>query len=190
VSLVQRAFFLPAHRTSSRRQFLHRAGAVALTLLPAATVWARSSATRSLSLVHTHTGERLTSVYLQNGTYVPAELERLNYLLRDFRTGDVHAIDPAVLDILADLRALADRDEAYEIICGYRSAQTNAMLHARSSGVAEHSLHLEGRALDVRLPGVSTARLRDLALGMNRGGVGYYAGSDFVHLDNGRIRHW
>jgi uncharacterized protein YcbK (DUF882 family) len=175
---------------ASRRQFLRRAGALAFTLLPATALWARSTATRSLSFVHTHTGERLSSVYFQDGQYVAAELARINYVLRDFRTGDVHPIDPGVLDILSDLRALADRDEAFEVICGYRSPETNAALRRRSSGVAEHSLHLEGRAIDVRLPGVPTARLRELALGMSRGGVGYYAASDFVHLDNGRIRHW
>ena len=174
----------------SRRRFLWRAGALAVTLLPAGALWAKSGVTRSLSFVHTHTGERLSSVYFRDGGYVPEELARINYVLRDFRTGEVKTIDPAVLDILSELRTLADRDEAYEVICGYRSAQTNAMLRAHSSGVAEHSLHLEGRAIDVRLPGVPSAHLRDLALGMSRGGVGYYAASDFVHLDNGRIRHW
>jgi uncharacterized protein YcbK (DUF882 family) len=175
----------------TRRQFLARGGAVLVTLLPATALWAKAApTTRSLSFVHTHTGERLSSVYFKDGAYVPAELARISYLLRDFRTGDVKAIDPAVLDILADVRTLADRDAAFEVICGYRSPQTNAMLHAHSSGVAEHSLHLQGRAIDVRLPGVPTARLRDLALGMGRGGVGYYAASDFVHLDNGGVRHW
>jgi uncharacterized protein YcbK (DUF882 family) len=174
----------------SRRQFLCRCGATLVTLLPATALWAKAAATRSLSFVHTHTGERLSSVYFRDGAYVPAELSRISYLLRDFRTGDVKAIDPAVLDILADVRTLAERDQAFEVICGYRSPRTNAMLHAHSSGVAEHSLHLEGRAIDVRLPGLPTAHLRDLALGMGRGGVGYYAASDFVHLDNGRVRHW
>ena len=175
---------------ASRRRFLWRAGAAALCCLPAARVLALSGNVRSLSFVHTHTGESLRSVYFRDGAYVEGELARINVLLRDFRTGDVKPIDPQVLDILADLRTLADRDEHYEVICGYRSPNTNAMLHARSSGVAEHSLHLQGRAMDVRLPGVPTARLRDLALGMARGGVGYYAASDFVHLDNGRVRHW
>lgn len=175
---------------TSRRQFLRRAGALALTVLPASALWAHSTAQRSLSFVHTHTGERLSSVYFQDGQYLDAELARINHVLRDFRTGDVHPIDPGVLDILADLRTLADRDEAFEVICGYRSAETNAALRRRSSGVAEHSLHLEGRAIDVRLPGVPTARLRELALGMSRGGVGFYRTSDFVHLDNGRIRYW
>ncbi len=186
-----RRYFLPLPAPSaSRRQFLRRAGALAVTLLPATSLWARSGAARSLSFVHTHTGEQLSSVYFQNGEYVPGELSRINRVLRDFRTGDVHPIDPGVLDILAEVRALADRDEPFEVICGYRSPQTNAMLRGRSHGVAEHSMHLEGRAIDVRLPGVATAHLRDLALGMSRGGVGYYASSDFVHLDNGRVRRW
>jgi uncharacterized protein YcbK (DUF882 family) len=175
---------------TSRRRFLSRAGAVVVALMPGSALWAQAVATRSLSLVHTHTGERLSSVYFKDGEYVPAELSRINYLLRDFRTGEVKAIDPGVLDILADVRARAGSQSAFEVICGYRSAQTNAMLRSHSHGVAEHSLHLEGRAIDVRLPGVPSAQLRDLALGMGRGGVGYYAASDFVHLDNGRVRHW
>lgn len=174
---------------TSRRGFLRQAGAAAM-LLPIGAVWARSSERRSLSLVHTHTGERLSTVYFEGSQYIASELSRINWLLRDFRTGDVHPIDPAVLDILADLRTLADRDEPYEVISGYRSPKTNAELRQRSSGVAEHSLHLEGRAIDVRLPGFPTDRLHELALGMRRGGVGFYPSSDFIHLDNGRIRRW
>lgn len=153
-------------------------------------VWARNPERRSLSLIHTHTGETLSTVYFENNQYIATELSRINWLLRDFRTGDVHPIDPAVLDILADLRALAGRDEPYEVISGYRSPKTNAELRRRSSGVAEHSLHLEGRAIDVRLPGFPTERLHGLALGMQRGGVGFYPRSDFIHLDNGRVRQW
>jgi uncharacterized protein YcbK (DUF882 family) len=188
--MVKSRPFLARTRPGSRRQFLARGSALLVTLAPATALWARAPDTRSLALVHTHTGERLLSTYFQDGAYVPAELARISHLLRDFRTGEVKAIDPAVLDILAEVRTRAEHDEAFEVICGYRSPQTNAMLHAHSSGVAEHSLHLQGRAIDVRLPGVPTARLRDLALGMARGGVGYYAASDFVHLDNGPVRHW
>ena len=162
----------------------------AVLLLPFGAALARAPERRSLSFVHTHTGERLSSVYFQDGEYRAAELGRINELLRDFRTGDVYPIDTGVLDILADLRTLADRDEPYEVISGYRSPQTNAALHRHSSGVAEHSLHLQGRAIDVRLPGVPTRRLRELALGMGRGGVGFYPQTDFVHLDNGRVRYW
>ncbi|HUK01087.1 MAG TPA: DUF882 domain-containing protein [Steroidobacteraceae bacterium] len=173
-----------------RRQFLRRAGCAAALMLPVGAVWAGQSRERSLSFVHTHTGEKLSSVYFRGGEYQPTELARINHVLRDFRTGDVHVIDPGVLDILADLRALADRDEPFEVICGFRSPLTNATLRSRSSGVAEHSLHLQGRAIDVRLPGVPTAKLHELAMSLQRGGVGYYAASDFVHLDNGRVRYW
>ena len=179
----------PSRTAPGRRRFLQGAGA-ALVLLPFAATWARTPARRSLSFVHTHTGERLSSVYFQDGEYRVGELARINQLLRDFRTGDVHSIDTGVLDILADLRVLADRDEPYEVISGYRSPLTNAALRRQSSGVAEHSLHLQGRAIDVRLPGFPTHKLRELALDMGRGGVGFYAQSDFVHLDNGRVRYW
>ena len=179
----------PNRTAPTRRRFLQGAGA-ALVLLPLGTAWARAPARRSLSFLHTHTGERLSSVYFQDGEYRADELARINQLLRDFRTGDVHSIDTGVLDILADLRMLADRDEPYEVISGYRSPLTNAALRRHSSGVAEHSLHLQGRAIDVRLPGFPTHELRELALRMGRGGVGFYAQSDFVHLDNGRVRYW
>lgn len=179
----------PNRTAPGRRRFLQGAGA-ALVLIPIGAAWARAPVRRSLSFVHTHTGEHLSTVYFQDGEYQVGELERINQLLRDFRTGDVHSIDTGVLDILADLRMLADRDEPYEVISGYRSPLTNAALRRHSSGVAEHSLHLQGRAIDVRLPGFPTPKLRDLAHGMGRGGVGFYAQSDFVHLDNGRVRYW
>ena len=173
-----------------RRLFLCRVTAAASVLLPLGSAAARAVEQRALSFVHTHTGERLSTVYFQSGRYLPSELERINYLLRDFRTGEVHPIDPGVLDILADLRTLADHDATYEVICGYRAPATNAALRRHSDGVAEHSLHMQGRAIDVRLAGFPTARLHELALGMQRGGVGFYPRSDFVHLDNGRVRFW
>ena len=178
----------PRLNPPDRRRFLQCAGAA--LLLPFGVAWGRAPERRSLSFVHTHTGEQLSSVYFEAGQYRADELERINHLLRDFRTDEVHPIDTGVLDILADLRLLADRDEPYEVISGYRSPLTNAALRRHSSGVAEHSLHLQGRAIDVRLPGFPTRRLRELALGMARGGVGFYAQSDFVHLDNGRLRYW
>jgi uncharacterized protein YcbK (DUF882 family) len=181
----------PMFQTTRRRFLRHASTAAAGLLLPIGAAWANSSSERrSLSFVHTHTGERLSAVYFESGQYVASELDRINWLLRDFRTADVHPIDPAVLDILAELHTLTDHNAAYEVISGYRSPKTNAELHHRSSAVAEHSLHMEGRAIDVRLPGFPTDRLHELALGMNRGGVGFYPSSDFVHLDNGRVRHW
>jgi uncharacterized protein YcbK (DUF882 family) len=145
---------------------------------------------RKLSLVNTHTGESLAVAYFQAGSYDPAGLERVAHVLRDHRTGDVHPIDPGLLDQLHDLQVLADRDDAFQVISGYRSPQTNGMLHSRSSGVATRSLHMDGRAIDIRLTGFPTKKLRDLALSLKRGGVGYYAASDFVHVDTGRVRYW
>jgi len=145
---------------------------------------------RTLSFRHTHTGEELTVVYWTDGAYVPEALAQINRLLRDFRTGEVRPIDPELLDLLHELARRVESEGAYEVISGYRSPRTNASLRRRSGGVAEKSLHLQGRAIDVRLTDVDSAKLRDLALEMKRGGVGYYPESDFVHVDTGRVRTW
>jgi uncharacterized protein YcbK (DUF882 family) len=174
-----------------RRRFLRgAAGFAGLLLAPAGAICAQSLTTRSLSFVHTHTGETLRAEYFSGGVYQPDSLARVDRLLRDFRSGEIRAIDPRLLDILYRLQVLADRPATYEVISGYRSPQTNAALHRASAGVAEHSLHLDGRAIDVRVTGFPTRRLRDLALSLRSGGVGYYARSDFVHLDTGRPRSW
>lgn len=143
-----------------------------------------------MSFVHAHTRETLSTVYFQDGNYLVPSLERVNHLLRDFRTNEVHSIDPALLDILFDLQAQAHHDGPFEVISGYRSPQTNAALRRQSSAVAEHSLHMEGRAIDVRLRAFPTEKLRDVAVALHRGGVGFYAASDFVHVDTGRVRVW
>jgi uncharacterized protein YcbK (DUF882 family) len=177
----------------SRRRFLV---SLAISLAVPALVAPRragalaAAAPRELAFVNTHTGEKLSTVYAERGAYVPGALDEINHLLRDFRTGDVHPIDPALLDQLAALAALTRGSGCYEVICGYRSPKTNAMLRERSSGVAKGSLHLQGRAIDVRLPGVPLTRLRDAARHMAAGGVGYYPKSDFIHLDTGRVRSW
>jgi uncharacterized protein YcbK (DUF882 family) len=152
--------------------------------------FARSTEQRTLSFVHTHTGEKLVTTYSQRGCYLPECLAQVNHFLRDFRTGETHPIDPGLLDTLFDLQAHTDRDAAFEVISGYRSPATNSRLRSKSDGVAAHSLHMEGRAIDIRLTGFPTRKLRDLALSLQRGGVGYYASSDFVHVDTGRIRFW
>ena len=173
----------------SRRRFLRATGAALVTVLPLAAL-ARTPGRRSLSFVHTHTGESLDVAYFQEGAYDSSALQRVNHLLRDFRTEQVYPIDPELLDILFDLQTLANRAAPFEVISGYRSPQTNAALRQRSRGVAEHSLHLQGRAIDVRLSAFPTRKLHELALSMRRGGVGFYASSDFVHLDNGPVRFW
>jgi uncharacterized protein YcbK (DUF882 family) len=151
---------------------------------------ARGSDARSLSFYHTHTGKRLDVVYFEDGDYVQSGMDEINDFLLDFRTGDIAEMDPKLMDILYDLRAKVGRDEVYEVISAYRSPQTNEMLRSRSGGVARQSQHLLGNAIDVRLRGVAIEDLRDTALAMQRGGVGFYKSSDFVHLDTGRVRRW
>lgn len=147
---------------------------------------------RQLSFYHTHTGKQLDVVYWQDGGYSDAALEDINRFLSDFRTGDIVEIDPHLLDVIYDVRAALDSDGTYQVISAYRSPKTNEMLrgNSASSGVAKKSQHLLGRAIDVRLEGVSTAKLRDAAIRLQRGGVGYYEASDFVHMDTGRVRRW
>lgn len=147
---------------------------------------------RQLSFYHTHTGERLDVVYLRNGIYVPSALKEINHFLFDFRTGDKAEMDPELLDLIYDVREALDSDGTYQVVSAYRSPKTNEMLRGRSqnSGVAKNSQHLRGKAIDVRLEGVRTATLRDKALAMKRGGVGFYEASDFVHMDTGRPRSW
>jgi uncharacterized protein YcbK (DUF882 family) len=172
----------------SRRRFFR--GLVGLALAPLAAAYGTAPERRSLSFVHTHTGETLSTTYFENGSYLAPSLERVNHLLRDFRTNEVHSIDPALLDILFDLQAHSNHNGPFEVVSGYRSPQTNAALRHQSRAVAEHSLHIEGRAIDIRLRGFPTTRLRDIAIALHRGGVGFYAVSDFVHVDTGRVRVW
>jgi uncharacterized protein YcbK (DUF882 family) len=151
----------------------------------------RSDAPYELHLFHTHTGERLNIVYRNDKGYDPESLARLNSYLRDHRTGDVHDYDPRVFDLLHDLMAaLGDPDREIDVVCGYRTPWSNEFLRTHGHGVARHSLHMQAMAIDIRVPGVSAAQLRDAALALHRGGVGYYASSNFVHVDVGRVRRW
>ena len=145
---------------------------------------------RRLVLVNTHTGERLDTVYRVEAGYLPAELGRLDWILRDHRTGAVVPLDARLFDLLHELAEAAGVEPRYQVISGYRSPATNAMLAATTDGVSSRSLHMEGRAVDVRLEGVALEKLRELALSRAAGGVGYYPASDFVHLDLGRVRSW
>jgi len=147
-------------------------------------------APRSLSFHHLHTGERLAVKYFAYGDYLPDALLNVNHVLRDWRTDQVHPIDPALLDLLYDLHRATGSKRPFDVICGYRSPATNAMLARKSEQVATRSLHLRGKAIDIRLADVPLSRLRDEALGLKRGGVGYYPGSNFVHVDTGRVRSW
>jgi uncharacterized protein YcbK (DUF882 family) len=168
------ALMLPANST---------APSVAPAPLPAREV-------RLLSFMNTHTGETFADAYWENGAYVPDAMAAINHVMRDHRTDEVHEIDPRLMDQLSDLRSITESSAPYQIISGYRSPRTNAMLHSNSNGVASRSLHMDGRAIDIRVQGVPLTRLRDAALGMRAGGVGYYAASDFIHIDTGRVRRW
>jgi len=174
---------------TSRRRFLCGAAGLAVCLLVPGRVRAAVAPARALSFSNLHTGERLRVTYREGDAYVPGALASLDRLLRDHRTGEVHPIDPALFDVLSDVRD-ATGGGTFEVISGFRSDATNRMLREHSHGVAEKSLHLVGRAIDVRLCGVETPRLRGAALGLRRGGVGFYPDLDFVHLDTGRVRFW
>jgi len=178
------------HRNLSRRRLLGLgiAAAGAVTL-PA---WARAASvpTRRLAFTHLHTGEELAVTCCVHGRYDAGALDAINHLLRDFRTGDTHPIETALLDQLSLVHAALGSDAPFQVISGYRSPATNDMLRARSNGVARRSLHMDGKAIDVRLADTRSRRLREVAAGLALGGVGYYPKSDFVHLDVGRPRQW
>lgn len=174
----------------SRRGLLKAAASlIPMALVPMPTL-ARAQAARRLSFYHTHTSEKLDVVYAESGRYVPDALAAVDHLLRDFRSGDVHPIDPRLLDILHEAQVLTGSAGRFEVISGFRSPGTNEKLRNHSSGVARNSLHLQGQAIDVRLTGTQTSRVRRAAVAIRRGGVGYYPDSDFVHLDTGRVRTW
>lgn len=145
---------------------------------------------KTLSFEHTHTGDRLKLTYFEQGRYLKDALAEIDYLLRDFRTGAVHSIDTDLLDQLYDLKLLLGTKRPFYIVSGYRSPHTNARLRKTSHGVSKHSLHMEGRAIDIRMEGLDVRLIRNAAIHMRRGGVGYYPDSNFVHLDTGRFRTW
>jgi uncharacterized protein YcbK (DUF882 family) len=139
-----------------------------------------------------HTGESFNGVYRVGNKYLPDAFDQINHVLRDFRTGEEFPIDPRSIDILYMLHGKMQTHNQFEILSGYRSPQTNSMLRETSarSGVARNSLHMVGQAIDIRMPDYSTHRIRDLAIDLRAGGVGYYPSSDFVHIDSGKVRHW
>jgi uncharacterized protein YcbK (DUF882 family) len=144
-----------------------------------------------LRLFHTHTGERIDVVYRRGDSYLPDAIAKLDTFLRDFRTGDVRHFDPRIYDTLEDLTISVGHPGAeIDIVCGYRSPWTNEFLRAQTKGVAKNSLHIQAEAIDLRIPGINTLALRHAALALQRGGVGYYPHSDFIHVDTGRVRQW
>lgn len=153
-------------------------------------IHAAKQKTRKLKFYNLHTHERLSVRYCLDGKYDPAALRRINHILRDHRSGEAKPIDTRLLDLLHALSGQFKTGSPFHIISGYRSPATNTKLRRKGRGVASKSMHLLGKAIDIRLPGVNTRALRDAAVEIEGGGVGYYAKSDFVHLDVGRVRFW
>jgi uncharacterized protein YcbK (DUF882 family) len=145
---------------------------------------------RKLSLLNLHTGEHLKATYWAEGQYQTSELKAINHILRDHRTGDAYHMDNDLLNLLHTLHQKMDSKQEFQVISGYRSPKTNAALNKKSSGVAKKSLHMQGKAIDIRLPGRQLADLRKAAINCQTGGVGYYPKSDFIHIDTGRVRRW
>lgn len=145
---------------------------------------------RELSFYHTHTGEKLAIEYFDGSVYIPESLSEVNEFLRDFRTEETHPIDPKLLDILHKLKTVTNSNGVFEVISGYRSPKTNSKLRSQSNGVAKRSLHMQGKAIDIRLTGFDTRQLYKLTRSLAKGGAGYYQKSNFIHVDTGRVRFW
>lgn len=181
-----------------RRGFL-QTGLIAfgtgLVTMASSSAWAAAirmpnSGSFKVAFRNQHTGESFNGVYRVGNKYLPDAFNQINHVLRDFRTGEEFPIDPRSIDIVYMLQSKTGSREPIEVLSGYRSPKTNSMLRHASSGVAKNSLHMVGQAIDLRLPGYSTRRLRDVAIDLRAGGVGYYPKSDFVHVDSGKVRHW
>ena len=157
---------------------------------PVSAVRPAGRAQRWLKLHNIHTQEKLEAVYYEKGEYVPDAVQALDKVLRDYRTGDVYSMHPDLFDTLADLAQKTETKSHFQVISGYRSPKTNAMLHERSGQVAKRSLHMDGKAIDIYLEDVALDRVRAAALDLGRGGVGYYPTSNFVHVDVGPVRRW
>jgi len=182
-----------SHNSLSRRRFLKGLACGSLLIGSPKIVQAAFKGFtphKTLSLEHHHTGESLRITYSERGRYIHGALDEISYFLRDYHNDAMHSVDPALLDQLYDVKLLLGENKPFQIVSGYRSPETNASLRRHSRGVARQSLHMEGRAVDIRMEGVSTRTIRDAALALQTGGVGFYPYSNFVHLDTGDIRTW
>lgn len=190
------ARIVTADQPAQRRRLFLKLGGAALAAGLAGQAGAKAAppatggAERLLRLYNTHTGEQASTVYWAEGRYQPDGLAEINRLLRDHRSGEVSDMNTGLLDLLCLLSARLDTRQRFEIISGYRSPASNALLREHSGGVAQRSLHMEGLAVDLRVPGRALADVRRIALALGGGGVGYYPASDFVHVDVGRVRNW
>ncbi len=177
---------------TSRRTLLKgiAAGGLIATIPGVASASRLSIPQYKVHLVNAHTNEKFQGVYRIGNRYLPDALRKINGFMRDFRTNDVYRMDPKLIDILASLQVRSHQNAPIQILSGYRSPKTNAMLRRASSGVAKNSYHMKGQAADIQIPGYSTGRLKHLAQDLSVGGVGYYPKSDFVHVDTGDVRSW
>lgn len=177
-----------------RRRFLQllAAGSVAAAGIPQISQAAprRNFLDRELAFQNTHTGEKVALTYFEQGQYLTDALREIDNVFRDHRTGDVYPIDPNLLNLLYQLQETLQVNKPFNIISGYRSPLSNSFLHSQSNGVARNSLHMQGKAVDIRIEGVDTRYIREAAISLQQGGVGYYPGSDFVHVDTGTVRYW
>ncbi len=175
----------------SRRGFMKGVAATAAGLyIPKTCAKIPAEHERHIALHNLHTGEKVKLTYWEKGNYLSESLAEIDHVLRDFRTGEVHPMDPALIDMLHVLKLRAGRKAPFEIISGYRSPKTNNALRANSSGVAKKSLHMQGKAMDIRLPGMELHQLHKMAVDLKVGGVGLYTESNFIHVDTGRVRYW
>ncbi len=186
---------LSCTHSNSRRRFLAKGAGAFVTAagMTSRSVFAQSAIItpeRTLSFYNLHTGENLKTAYWVEGEYIPEALSDINHLLRDFRNDEIKPISLGLLNLLHDITQRLGTSKPIQLISGYRSSSTNAKLHDRSSGVAKHSLHMDGMAADIRIPGHDLSELHKVAAAMQGGGVGYYPKSDFIHVDVGRIRYW
>ena len=186
---------MPALKKTYR--YLWMAGAMLFLIAPsgarpeASGASSTTAAEHFLRLYNTHTNEKIDIIYRRGDEYIQSALAKLDYFLRDHNTNEVRHFDPRLYDILSDLTAsVGHPGDEIDIICGYRTSSTNAALRAHTTGVAKNSLHIQAEAIDLRMPGVDTLKLRKAALALARGGVGYYPHSDFIHVDTGRVRQW
>ncbi len=178
----------------NRRQFISKTVHAALCCLFPGTLFAAHAPARvdvrALSFYNLHTTERLNIAYFKNGRYQTQALRKIDYILRDHRSGEIKTIQRPLLDLLFELSGQIEASCCFHVISGYRSPKTNALLRNRSKGVANGSLHMQGRAIDIRVPGCTSSRLQQVCRDLKAGGIGYYPASDFVHVDTGRVRFW
>lgn len=193
--LLEQAYLSETEPVQSRRRLVQAGlGACAMLALPMTASTAHAAIKKpyekKLSFLNLHTGERTRATFWANGRYVPEGLRAINHVLRDHRTNERMSIDPYLVDFLHQLQYRLRTNQEFHVISAYRSPATNAKLAELSDGVAKNSLHTQGKAIDIRLPGRKLADLRSAALSLQMGGVGYYPSSNFIHLDSGRVRFW